>query len=123
MPTCLPDEATTGAVISSLQLQLRGHHLAAGASSDHHAPDGIIYSDIYPNTRRRLRRSRTGYSSAVTESRLTEVDMLLAVAAVLLVLWLLGFLAFHLGAFIHILIVIAVVVLVLHFVRGRGARV
>ena len=49
--------------------------------------------------------------------------MLLAVAAILLVLWLLGFLAFHLGAFIHILIVIAVIVLVLHFVRGRGARV
>ena len=49
--------------------------------------------------------------------------MLLAVAAVLLVLWLLGFLAFHLGAFIHILIVIAIVVLILHFVRGRGARV
>lgn len=49
--------------------------------------------------------------------------MLLAVAAILLVLWLLGFLAFHLGAFIHILIVIAVVVLVLHFVRGRRARV
>lgn len=49
--------------------------------------------------------------------------MLLAIAAVLLVLWLLGFLAFHLGTFIHILIVIAIVVLVLHFVRGRGARV
>jgi hypothetical protein len=49
--------------------------------------------------------------------------MLLAIAAILLVLWLLGFLAFHLGAFIHILIVIAVIVLVLHFVRGRGARI
>jgi hypothetical protein len=49
--------------------------------------------------------------------------MLLAIAAILLVLWLLGFLAFHLGAFIHILIVIAIVILVLHFVRGRGARV
>jgi len=49
--------------------------------------------------------------------------MLLAIAAILLVLWLLGFLAFHLGAFIHIVIVIAVVVLVLHFVRGRGARI
>jgi uncharacterized protein DUF5670 len=49
--------------------------------------------------------------------------MLFAIAAVLLVLWLLGFLAFHLGTFIHILIVAAVVVLVLHFVRGRRARV
>lgn len=49
--------------------------------------------------------------------------MLLAIAAVLLVLWLLGFFAFHLGLFIHILIVAAIVVLVLHFVRGRGASV
>jgi hypothetical protein len=46
--------------------------------------------------------------------------MLLAVAAVLLVVWLLGFLAFHLGAFIHILILLAVIVVVLHFVRGRA---
>jgi hypothetical protein len=49
--------------------------------------------------------------------------MLLAVAAVLLVLWLLGFLVFHLGVFIHALIVIAIIVVVVHFVRGRGARV
>lgn len=46
--------------------------------------------------------------------------MLLAVAAVLLVLWALGFFVVHLGAFIHIVIVLAVVALILHFVRGRG---
>jgi hypothetical protein len=50
--------------------------------------------------------------------------MLLAVAVVLLVLWALGFFAVHIGgAFIHILIVIAVIVVILHFVRGRGTRV
>jgi len=50
--------------------------------------------------------------------------MLLAVAAVLLVLWALGFFAVHIGgAFIHILIAIAVIVAVLHFVRGRRAGV
>lgn len=49
--------------------------------------------------------------------------MLLIIAAVLLVLWLLGFLVFHLGALIHALIVIAVIVAIFHFVRGRGARV
>lgn len=48
--------------------------------------------------------------------------MLLAIAAVLLVLWLLGFFAFHIaGAFIHILIVIAVIVVIFHFVRGRSS--
>jgi hypothetical protein len=47
--------------------------------------------------------------------------MLLAVAAVLFVLWLLGFFVVHIGgAVIHILIAIAVVVIILHFVRGRS---
>lgn len=42
------------------------------------------------------------------------------IAVVLLVLWALGFFAFHVTAgFIHILLVIAVILVVLHFVRGR----
>ena len=49
--------------------------------------------------------------------------MLLAIGAILLVLWLLGLLVFHLGAIIHVLLVIAVIVVVLHFVRGRRAGV
>jgi len=44
--------------------------------------------------------------------------MFLALFAILLVLWLLGFFAFHVaGGLIHILIVIAVISLVVHFVR------
>jgi Family of unknown function (DUF5670) len=47
--------------------------------------------------------------------------MLAALAALLVVLWLLGFLAFHVASgLIHILLVVAVIVLILHFVRGRG---
>jgi hypothetical protein len=49
--------------------------------------------------------------------------MLLGVAGLLLVLWLLGFFVFHLGAVVHAAIVIAVIIAVVHFVRGRGARV
>lgn len=46
--------------------------------------------------------------------------MLGIIAVVLVVLWLLGFLAFHVaGGLIHLLLVIAVVMLVLHFVMGR----
>ena len=46
--------------------------------------------------------------------------MLGMIAAVLLVLWLLGFFAFHVTAsMIHILLVIALVLVVLHFMRGR----
>jgi hypothetical protein len=43
---------------------------------------------------------------------------MLAILAV--VLWLLGFFAFHITtAAIHILLLVAVVVIVMHFVRGR----
>jgi hypothetical protein len=45
--------------------------------------------------------------------------MLGLLALVLIVLWLLGFLAFHVSAgMIHILLVVGVVLLVLHFIRG-----
>ncbi len=47
--------------------------------------------------------------------------MLATIAVILLVAWLLGFLAFNVaGGLIHILLVIAVVALIMHFVRGRG---
>ena len=46
--------------------------------------------------------------------------MLAAIAAVLLVLWLLGFFAFHVSTgLIHVLLVIGIVLLVLHLMRGR----
>ena len=41
-------------------------------------------------------------------------------AALLLVLWLVGFIGFHvLGAYIHILLLIALVVLILQLIGGR----
>jgi hypothetical protein len=48
--------------------------------------------------------------------------MLWTVFAVLLVLWLLGFTVFHLGGLIHILLVVAVIVLIVNVVSGRGLR-
>jgi len=45
--------------------------------------------------------------------------MLAAIAAILIILWLLGFFAFHIStALIHLLLVIGIVVLILHFLRG-----
>ena len=46
--------------------------------------------------------------------------MFLTLAIILFVVWALGFLAFHVTlALIHILVVLAVIALVMHFVRGR----
>jgi len=48
--------------------------------------------------------------------------MLAMLAAILIVLWLLGFMAFHITTgFIHISLVVALVMLVLHFLRGGRA--
>lgn len=46
--------------------------------------------------------------------------MLLTIAAILFVLWILGFGVFHVaGGLIHLLIVIAVIVFVVHLIQGR----
>jgi hypothetical protein len=46
--------------------------------------------------------------------------MLWTIAVILLILWLLGFFAFHLGGgLIHILLVIAIIVIIYRLITGR----
>ncbi len=48
--------------------------------------------------------------------------MFLVLFVVLVVAWLLGWGAFHVaGGLIHLLLIVAVISLIVHFVRGRGA--
>jgi hypothetical protein len=48
--------------------------------------------------------------------------MWVIIGVILLILWALGFLVFHVaGFFIHILLLVAVVAIIVHFVRGRGS--
>jgi hypothetical protein len=50
--------------------------------------------------------------------------MLGLIAAVLIVLWLLGFLAFHVSSsLIHVALVVGIILLVLHFMRRSSASV
>ena len=47
--------------------------------------------------------------------------MFITLFAVLLVLWMLGFFAFHVaGGLIHILLIVAVISLIVHLMRGRS---
>ncbi len=47
--------------------------------------------------------------------------MLTTIATILIVLWLLGFLGFHiLGGFIHILLIIAVILFLIRIIRGEN---
>jgi Family of unknown function (DUF5670) len=49
--------------------------------------------------------------------------MLAIIAAVLVVLWLLGFLAFHVSSeIIHLLLICAVISFIAHFFRGGAGR-
>jgi uncharacterized protein DUF5670 len=48
--------------------------------------------------------------------------MLLTIAIIILILWALGFLAFHIASpLIHLLLVIGIIVLIWNFVAGRRA--
>jgi hypothetical protein len=64
-------------------------------------------------------------SSSIAGSRpITEKSMFLTIALVLLVLWALGAFVFPLvGALIHILLVVAIIAILWHFIAGRSRRV
>jgi hypothetical protein len=48
--------------------------------------------------------------------------MFLTLFVVLLIMWMMGFFAFHVaGGLIHILLIIALISLVMHLFRGRSA--
>lgn len=48
--------------------------------------------------------------------------MFLTIAAILFVAWLLGLTAFHVaGGLIHLLLIVALISIVMHFFRGRSA--
>lgn len=46
--------------------------------------------------------------------------MLWLIIIILLILWALGYFAFNLGAVLHILLVIAVIVLIVRLIQGRA---
>jgi hypothetical protein len=46
-------------------------------------------------------------------------NLLYYVAVILVIAWLIGFLGFHVGGIIHILLVLAVISLLLRIIRGK----
>ncbi len=58
----------------------------------------------------------------MSQTSMLRNSLFLVIFFVLLIVWLLGWTAFHLaGGLIHIILVIAVISLVIHFVRGRSS--
>lgn len=46
-------------------------------------------------------------------------NILYAIAVILIIIWGIGFLGYHAGGLIHILLVIAVVAIILRIIQGR----
>ena len=46
-------------------------------------------------------------------------NILYTIAVVLIILWAIGFLGFHLGAIIHLVLVVAVVIFLIQIISGR----
>ncbi len=73
------------------------------------------------------RAQLTAQTPQLESAKLTrgkEEDMLATIAAVLFILWLLGFFAFHVtSGLIHILLVIGLIMIVMHFVSGSRTAV
>ena len=49
--------------------------------------------------------------------------LLWAIIVILFIFWLLGFMVWHLGAIIHLVIVVAIILLIINLLTGRGARI
>lgn len=47
--------------------------------------------------------------------------MLEAIVVILVVLWLLGFFVVHIGSFVHLLLVLALIVVILRVLKGKPA--
>jgi hypothetical protein len=77
----------------------------------------------FSRTRRSIGSVRKNKTADVLALRSKgDEHMLAIIAAVLIVLWLLGFFAFHVTtAFIHVALLVGLVLLVLHLVSGRTA--
>ncbi len=46
-------------------------------------------------------------------------NLLYTIAVILIIIWLIGFLGFHTGGLIHILLVIAIIVVLLRVIQGK----
>jgi hypothetical protein len=62
------------------------------------------------------------YTGFVTITHKTPLmgNLLYVIAVILVIAWAIGFLGYHAGGIIHILLVIAIVVVLLKVIRGSG---
>jgi hypothetical protein len=82
-----------------------------------HSPNAYIF--VSPATHR---GTNATYHTVVARLLKGDLQMLWTIFVILLVLWLIGFIGFHVVAwYIHLLLIIALVVLVIQLISGRRA--
>lgn len=76
----------------------------------------------FPGDKWGLRETRESGLQSCSCLEVRDENMLGLIALVVIVLWLLGFFAFHVTTgFIHVALVVGVVLLIFHLLRGRSA--
>ncbi len=101
---------------NDLETDVIGHGFAFGLENR------VTNRHIQPDKKTRYPRASREPRPDCDERRMSMFFLILAI--ILLALWLFGWLAFHFvtGAF-HLLVVLALIFIILHFVRGRRVRV
>ena len=93
----------------------RKNYEGGALASWHHEVSGIANADQILIGRKVFRNEN---SSTIFHDRYKEKGMFMLLFVILLVAWLLGGFALHVGGgLIHILLIVAVIALILHFVR------
>jgi hypothetical protein len=84
-------------------------------------PRFLVWVQLEMMSRKQMSACRNRIAGSHAEKQ-GDSNMLGIIAAVLIVLWLLGFFAFHVtSGLIHIILVIGIVLLIFHLLRGRSA--
>jgi hypothetical protein len=83
----------------------------------------LVSVQVLPHTKGHQRSSEERDRRCSCAQKQGDEAMLGTLAAVLIVLWLLGFFAFHVTtAFVHVALIVGIILLVMHFLR-RSASV
>lgn len=86
--------------------------------NDTNKPDAWIYEPVGTCI------ANFDWASETTEGGRDMAGILWTIIVILVILWLLGWLAFHVGGgLIHLLIVVAVILFIWNLITGRGARI
>jgi len=110
-----------GSADTPQRISRRIGYISAESGSSEACGYPILFTALpFSNSRRHLIDPRAARTDNSTLER--EVLMLAIIAAVFVVLWLLGFLAFHAtSGLIHLLLICAVISFIAHFFRGRAS--